>query len=150
VPAFSSAGRSAPRYFAAFLLTTGLALGGCAKGSDTDAETQAEEASAAWLELVDEGDYGESWTEAAAYFKAAVTQETWTQSVAAVRQPLGRVESRRLRSKQFATTLPGAPEGEYVVLQYDTVFEHKSSAVETVTPMKGDDGNWRVSGYYVK
>ena len=41
-------------------------------------------------------------------------------------------------------------DGKYVVIQYDTVFEHKASAVETVTPMPDPDGVWRVSGYFIR
>jgi len=36
------------------------------------------------------------------------------------------------------------------VIQFDAVFENKSSAVETVTPMLDPDGVWRVSGYFVR
>jgi hypothetical protein len=43
-----------------------------------------------------------------------------------------------------------APDGEYVVIQFEASFENKKSAIETVTPMLDKDGNWRVSGYYVK
>jgi hypothetical protein len=68
----------------------------------------------------------------------------------AVRGPLGNAVSRNLLSRQYTTTLPGAPDGEYVVIQYETSFENKKVAVETVTPMKDADGHWRVSGYYIK
>ena len=34
--------------------------------------------------------------------------------------------------------------------RFESSFEHKASAVETVTPMKDADGTWRVSGYYIK
>jgi ribosomal protein S17E len=37
-----------------------------------------------------------------------------------------------------------------VVIQFKTSFEHNPDAVETVTPMKDSDGQWRVSGYYIK
>ena len=47
-------------------------------------------------------------------------------------------------------SLPGAPDGEYVVLQFDTSFANKKEAVETVTPMLDKDGKWKVSGYYIK
>jgi ribosomal protein S17E len=40
--------------------------------------------------------------------------------------------------------------GEYVVIQFETSFENKKTAVETVTPMMDKDGIWRVSGYYIK
>jgi hypothetical protein len=58
--------------------------------------------------------------------------------------------SRKLKSKKYTTSLPGAPDGKYVVIQYETSFEHKKSAIETVTPMLDKDGKWRVSGYYIK
>jgi hypothetical protein len=60
------------------------------------------------------------------------------------------VVARKLKSKQYTRTLPGAPDGEYVVIQYETTFENKQSATETVTPMLDKDGVWRVSGYYIK
>jgi len=47
------------------------------------------------------------------------------------------------------TSLPGAPDGQYVVLRFETSFDNKAKAIETVTPML-DDGTWRVSGYYVQ
>lgn len=49
----------------------------------------------------------------------------------------------------FATSLPGAPDGDYVVLQFATKFENNTKAIETVTPML-NEGHWRVSGYYVR
>lgn len=68
----------------------------------------------------------------------------------AYRVPLGKVQSRKLKSATYTKTLPGAPDGQYVVLQYESSFEHKQSAVETVTPMLDNDGKWRVSGYFIK
>jgi hypothetical protein len=58
--------------------------------------------------------------------------------------------SRTLKSASYAKSLPGAPDGEYVVIQFDATFEKKQSAIETVTPMKEPDGRWRVSGYFIK
>jgi hypothetical protein len=115
-----------------------------------EAEKKAAEASDAWLALVDSGQYAKSWEAAAALFKNALSKEEWSQSLKAVRKPLGRVIKRNARSKQYATSLPGAPDGEYVVVQYETVFENKKSSVETVTPMLDKDGKWRVSGYYIR
>jgi len=103
-----------------------------------------------WLKAVDGGNYKESWQEAAQYFKNVVTQQQWEQSLSAVRSPLGRLVSRKVSSKTYATSLPGAPDGEYVVIQFLTSFENKKSAVETVTPMMDKDGKWRVSGYYIR
>ena len=79
-----------------------------------------------------------------------MTQEEWLRAVEGVRQPLGDVLSRELKSAKFTSTLPGVPDGEYVVIQFSTRFEHKDRAVETVTPMKDPDGTWRVSGYFIR
>ena len=114
------------------------------------AEKGAIAASGAWLSLVDEGNYAESWNQAAGLFKNAVTKEQWQSTVKAVRTPLGKVVVRKLKSKKYTETMPGAPDGGYVVIQYETTFENKKSAVETVTPMLDKDGKWRVSGYYIK
>ena len=68
----------------------------------------------------------------------------------AMRRPLGGLLSRSVQAAKYATSLPGAPDGEYVVIQFTTGFSNKESAIETVTPMKGPDGVWRVSGYFIK
>ena len=103
-----------------------------------------------WLNLVDEGKYIESWEGAAAYFRGAVTKDQWGVSIKGVREPLGKVISREVKSSEYKTELPGAPDGEYVVIQFETSFGNKKSATETVTPMKEKDGSWRVSGYFIK
>jgi len=113
-------------------------------------EQLAQQSSDAWLALVDSGKYADSWQEASQLFRAAITQEKWQDALRGTRDPLGKMLSRKLRSATYKTTLPGAPDGEYVVMQYDSCFEHKQSAVETVTPMLDKDGKWRVSGYYIK
>ena len=103
-----------------------------------------------WLGTVDQGKYGESWKEAAEYFRNAVKLDQWEQALQAVRKPLGKLVSRVVKSTTYKTSLPGAPDGQYVVIQFETSFENKKSAVETVTPMMDKDGKWRVSGYFIK
>lgn len=48
------------------------------------------------------------------------------------------------------TSLTGAPDGQYVVIQFESSFEKKKSVIETVTPMLDQDGQWRVTGCYIK
>ncbi len=118
--------------------------------ANEQAEKKAVAASMEWLKLVDNGRYEASWDSSSVLFKRAVGKEQWKRQVSAVRAPMGKVTGRKLRSKHYATSLPGAPDGEYVVIQYETSFEKKRSAIETVTPMLDEDGTWRVSGYYIK
>ena len=66
------------------------------------------------------------------------------------REPLGKVISRELTNQTYKTSLPGAPDGEYVVMEFTTAFTNKKSAIETITPMLDEDGQWRVAGYYIR
>ncbi len=133
---------------AAFL---GLALLARAEPAGDQASVKAaEEAASNWLALVDAGDYAASWRQASSAFRKQISEEQWKAAVSSARAPFGKLLSRRLESAQYRTSLPGAPDGEYVVIQYGSSFERKKEAVETVTPMKDTDGAWRVSGYFVR
>ena len=103
-----------------------------------------------WLHLVDNGKYAESWDQAATYFRNAIKKDDWKKTVKAVREPLGNVISRSIKSQKYMTTLPGAPDGKYVVIQFETSFSNKKAAIETITPMMDSDDKWRVSGYFIK
>ena len=137
-----------------FLVGLGLLLVAGIAAARNAQQAQQEKAAVAsaekWLAAVDKGKYTDSWQEAAAFFKNAVTKEQWKQSMLSFRKPLGRLVSRKVQSTLYKTTLPGAPDGKYVVITFETVFENKASAIETVTPMFDKDGTWRVSGYYIK
>jgi hypothetical protein len=113
-------------------------------------EDAAQARAEAWLMLVDQANYGQSWDEAASLLKKAVTKDQWSATARAAREPLGKLVSRKLKSRAYTKTLPGAPDGEYVVIQYDSSFQNKKEAAETIIPMKDADGAWRVSGYFFK
>ena len=113
------------------------------------AEDAAQAAAESWLKLNDAGDYAGSWDQAANSLKGAVEQADWVQTSGRVRTPLGKLVSRKLKSREYREKMPGAPHGKYVVIQYDTVFEHKASAVETITPRADPDGAWRVWSYFI-
>jgi hypothetical protein len=135
----------------AFLAVVSLFLSvGVVYAASSEKEKAAVSSAEKWLGMIDEGKYAESWKGSAELFRNAVTQEQWVQSLQAVRKPLGKLLSRTVKSKTYKTSLPGAPDGEYVVIEFSTSFENKKTAVETVTPMKDKDGKWRVSGYYIK
>lgn len=129
------------------LLLSALAASAFAQADDT---TAAQAASSAWLSTLDGGDMGATWNTASSMFKSAVTAEAWARAARSVRAPLGSVRSRRSRSATFSRSLPGAPDGQYVVIQYETVFEHKAEGVETVTLALEPDHRWKVAGYFIK
>ncbi len=122
----------------------------CSSSNISQEETAAVDAAKAWLSLVDGERYAESWEESAPFFKSAVGKEQWIQTIQSVRKPFGKNISRELKEKRYRSHLPGAPDGEYVVIQFKASFINKNSAIETVTPMLDKDGKWRVSGYFMK
>ncbi len=131
------------------VIGTGLLMvliGSCSQDKTTAAKGAAE----AWLKLVDSGNYAQSWEQAANLMKTSVAKEQWQQILDSNRAPLGPLISRKLTSAEYKEGLPGAPAGQYVVLQYDSSFQHRSSVIETAAPTLDKDGTWRVSLYYIK
>ena len=132
------------------LLVLAVLLGcgsGQAQGPDTKvAQTSVE----TWLSLIDSQNYAASWDTSASMFRNAISQEKWRSAVQAARTPFGPLKLRALKSATPSTTLPGAPDGEYVVFQFTTSFEHKAAATETVTAMREKDGSWHVAGYFIQ
>jgi len=133
------------------IFVLGISLWAClATAQGFEKQKAAITAADQWLGLIDAGRYAESWQESATYFRNAVTEDQWAQLLNATRKPLGELVYRKVKNATFTTSLPGAPDGEYVVIQFETIFKKKGSAIETVTPMFEKDGGWRVSGYFIK
>jgi len=141
--------RILPASCAAALLALLAGIWTSARGQQST-EQLAQQSAEAWLARVDSGEYAASWQQASSLFKAHVSKDDWVKMSKATFGPLGKNTSRTLKSAKYTTTLPGVPDGRYVVLQYESSFEHKQSAIETVTPMLDNDGLWHVSGYYIK
>lgn len=134
---------------AAVLLSVAALIQPASAQEPTGAVQAAGAAAATWLAMADEGRYADSWTQGADMFRAAVSQEQWSAALRSVRTPLGAVKSRKLASSQYTRSIPGAPDGHYVVLQYQTEFDARSG-IETVIPMREADGSWKVSSYFIK
>lgn len=102
-----------------------------------------------WLKIVDVGEYVESWQKSDAFLKSQLTQTESSAALTGVRTPLGQVRSRsELGAKEYSS-LPGVPDGEYLVIQFQTEFQNKTSATETLTLSKSS-GDWLPVGYFIK
>ncbi|MGZ5199058.1 MAG: DUF4019 domain-containing protein [Telluria sp.] len=136
-------------WFAAIALAAATLAHAQEDNNVSDASAAAER----WLAEVDKGDIAASYDHIAIASKQMVTREQWSMSVKAARAPYGHMESRRMVTAVPTRHLPNAPDGEYVVIQYNTRFDKlpdDQKAIETVIPMRDKDGFWRVSGYFVK
>jgi hypothetical protein len=138
----------------AVLLAGAMLLAGAVRAQDKQdpatAVAAATDSATRWLVLADAGKWDDSWEQLAPAGQAAVGKSAWHAGLDAARAPLGEVKSRKLQSAAFTRTLPGAPAGDYVVIQYATDFANKPQSVETVVPMRLPDGSWKVSGYFVR
>ncbi len=110
----------------------------------------AKAAAVKWLSLIDKKKYDESWKGAAEFFRKSVPMQSWSTQVKMVRSQVGALESRTFESASYKTSLPGVPDGQYVVIRYKAKFKSKGDAIETVTPMMEKDGSWKVSGYFIQ
>ena len=138
----------------AVLFASAVLLAGSVRPQDAQdpaaAVAAATDSATRWLVLADAGKWDDSWEQLAPTAQSMVGKSPWHVSLDKARTPLGEVKSRTLQSAAFTRTLPGAPAGDYVVIQYATAFANKPQSVETVVPMRLPDGSWKVSGYFVR
>lgn len=113
------------------------------------AEDSAESSALAWLAMIDSGEYAASWDESAPYFQANLTREDWVKALNGVRKPLGTLEHRKVKKAKSRSSLPGAPDGEYVIFTLKSSFKNKRKATETLTVVKSDSV-WKAVGYFIK
>lgn len=102
-----------------------------------------------WLALIDAGNYRETYASLASLAAGAVTEDQWGAAIMAARKPLGELRSRRFRKTEAMTSVPGLPDGEYVIFQFATAFENKKEAIETFVLMK-EGGDWKPVGYFIQ
>lgn len=103
----------------------------------------------AWLGMMDSGNYAESWDASAPLFQSHVSRGDWDQALSRVRAPLGALLSREVNSTSQHASLPGVPDGEYLVVTFKTRFENKESVTETVT-LSRVGSEWLPVGYFIK
>jgi hypothetical protein len=104
----------------------------------------------AWLSLLDSGRFEESWESAAPFLQQRTPRGGWTESAAAMRGSLGKPRLRKLISLMETSSVPSAPPGRYVVVEYQSKYARRPVAFESVTEMLCDDGQWRAVGYAVR
>ena len=117
---------------------------------ETDHSKAGVAAAEQWLKLADAGKGPETWSAAGSAFRGAVTTEQWTGMLQGARAPLGELKSRSLANARYTRTLPGAPEADYVVIQYGAVYANRPGVTETVVTAREADGSWKVVTYLVQ
>ena len=109
------------------------------------AESAAAGAARAWLALVDDGKWRESWAATGQSFRSANTVQAWQSASEQARTPLGRVLSRTLVDERDT---PAPPRG-YRTVRFRTDFANRSGATETLS-LDREEGDWKVVGIYIE
>lgn len=120
------------------------------QAQETDHSKAGVAAAEQWLKLADAGKGADTWSTAGSAFRGAVSAEQWSGMLQGARAPLGDLKSRSLTNARFTRTLPGAPEGDYVVIQYGAVYANRPGVTETVVTAREADGSWKVVTYLVQ
>ncbi len=103
-----------------------------------------------WLELLDTGKLGTAWDVSAKYLKSTVTRAEWVKGVADARKPYGKFKSRTAARFARSHSLPGAPDGDYAIIEFESAFANGKKAAEQVIWMFEPGDKWRVSGYFIR
>jgi len=115
----------------------------------SEADAAGASVARAWVLLLDGRHWAETWRSAGTIFKTQMPEARWPSVIEPVRRPLGAVSSRSFLNATATTSLPGAPAGEYQIIQFTSVFATKPGAIETVV-LAHEPSGWKVDGYFIR
>jgi hypothetical protein len=116
---------------------------------DSEKVEQAKPAAIEFLGLIDGAKYAESWESSADLMRDKVTRNDWIDKLDKARNLSGDLVQRVQKSASYATEAKDSPEGEYIMLIYESDFQRAEDVSEYVTVMlEGDE--WKVAGYFMQ
>lgn len=116
---------------------------------ETEKVEQAVPVAAEFLQMIDSGQYAESWRSSASLMQEKITEKDWAEKLAKARERTGDVINRERESATYSTKAQDSPEGEYIMLIYDSKFDKAGELSEYVTVMR-DGELWKVAGYFLE
>jgi Protein of unknown function (DUF4019) len=108
------------------------------------------DASRQWLALLDAGKYGAAWDISSQQLKTTVTRAKWNAGIRDARKPFGKLASRKATRFARSHAMPGAPDGDYAVIEFESSFANGKQALEHITWVLEKGEVWRVAGYYIR
>lgn len=101
----------------------------------------AAKAAEAFLKLVDEGRWADSYAATGAEFRRLNTLKVWSDVSAKVRPPLGKVLTRDIVGNEF---VPAPPMG-YRLVKFRSTYANGTRQTESLS-LAWEDGAWKVAG----
>lgn len=103
-----------------------------------------------FLGQLDRGDYRAAWTQTTSLFQALNQQSAWAHRQETLRTAYGPLTGRQLTRLSHRDTYAQSPDGNYVIIQYDSVFRNKTTCCETVVLDCRDKTDCRVREYVLR
>jgi len=117
---------------------------------DSEKAAAAQVAAEKFYALVDADQFAASWQNCAPLLKEKVTEQEWVRQLSKTREVGGPLIKRTLKDMTYSTSAKDSPEGEYILLIYDTTFKTRPDSSENLTVMLDKDQIWRVTGYFIQ
>ena len=134
---------------AAWLSALSLAGLGRPLPGHADWEREATSVARSWLRLVDDGRHAASWSAASPLFKEEVGRQDWDAALRAARAPLGPLLVAQAAVAGCRRGSPRRAARSLCRVRFESDFARRGEVTETVTPVLGPDGRWRVAAYFV-
>jgi serine/threonine protein kinase len=115
-----------------------------APGMSVEEREKALKTVAKWLHLIDQGRYWKAWDQST----FLVPREQWARNQKTLAARRGIAISRKLETEELSPAPNGNP--RRVLFRYQTQFEKGKPVTETVYAIPKPNGQWVVSGYFVK
>jgi len=103
-----------------------------------------------WLALIDAGKAGDAWDLSSKQLKSAVTRAKFVDGMRDARKSFGKLEGRTAERFARSHQMPGAPDGDYVIIEYTARFGQGRKLQEQLVWTIEDGDIWRVAGYYYR
>lgn len=120
------------------------------KTPDRQVVEQSVRVAAEFFFLVDTEEYAKSWEMCSETLQKMLKKGVWTERIAEIRAYIGPVVERVSQDISYATSSDNVPPGKYVVMTFISTFQFRERVVETLTLLLGDNGEWRVVGYFLR
>ena len=123
-----------------------LAMTNPVRAGAEDQVNKALSASIDWINQIDARHYDESYQFGGEAFRDKVKPDRWLLILKTLREPLGKVTSRKQTAHIFKPNGFEGASGEFMVVTYDTSFANLPGATEVVV-LRWEGGKWRGAGY---
>ena len=116
---------------------------------DSEKVEQAAPVAQKFLDMLDQGKYAESWQSSAQLMQGKIAQKEWVEKLTKARTLSGDMVARERKSASYSTEAQDSPDGEYILLTYESSFQKASEVTEYVT-VALEEGRWKVAGYFME